>query len=96
MPYSIEIVRAADKFLDKLSKKQPSDAAAIEDAIEQLGQRPRPQGSTSLRGYSQVWRIRIGNYRVCYQINDRQLLVLVITISTRDNVYEILRRHLGR
>lgn len=96
MPYSIEILRAADKFLDKLAKRQPSDAAAIEDAIEHLGEQPRPHGSTSLRGYPHVWRIRIGNYRVCYQVHDRQLLVLVITIITRDNVYEILRRHLGQ
>lgn len=96
MSYSIEIVRAADKFLDALSKQQPSDAAAIEDAIEALSEQPRPPGSTPLRGYSHVWRIRIGNYRVCYQVHDRELLILVITISTRDNVYEVLRRYLGR
>lgn len=96
MPYSIEILRSADKFLDKLSRQQPSDAAAIEQAIENLSEQPRPHGRTALRRYPEVWRIRIGNYRVCYQVHDRQLLVLVITISTRDNVYEILRRHVGR
>lgn len=69
---------------------------AIENAIESLGEQPRPPGSTALKGYRDILRIRIGNYRVCYQVNDRQLLILVITISTRDNVYEILRRHLGR
>lgn len=84
------------QYLDKLSKKRPSDAAAIEDAIEHLGEQPRPSGSTPLRGYQQIWRIRIGNHRLCYQVNDRQLLILDITISTRDNVYEILRRHLGQ
>lgn len=93
MPYSIEILRSADKFLGKLSKQLPSDAAAIEEAIGSLSEQPRPHGSTALKGYTQVWRIRIGNYRVCYQVHDRQLLILVITISTRDNVYEILRRH---
>lgn len=96
MPYSIEILRSADKFLAKLSKQQPSDAAAIEEAIESLGEQPRPHGSTALKGYPQVWRIRIGNYRVCYEVQDRQLLILVITISTRDKVYEILRCHVGR
>ena len=93
MPYSIEILRSADKFLGKLSKQQPSDAAVIEAAIENLSEQPRPTGSTALKGYTHVWRIRIGNYRVCYQVHDRQLLILVITISTRDNVYAILRRH---
>lgn len=94
MPYTVEILRSADKFLDKLSRQQPGDAAAIETAVEALGGQPRPQGSTALRGYPHIWRIRVGNYRVCYQVQDRQLLILVITISTRDNVYEILRRHL--
>lgn len=96
MPYSIEILRTADTFLDKLSKQQPADAAAIEDAIEALAEQPRPPRSTPLRGYPHVWRIRIGNYRVCYQVHDRELLILVITISTRDNVYELLRRHLNK
>lgn len=96
MPYSIEILRSADKFLGKLSKQQPSDAAAIERAIENLSEQPMPPGSIELKGYPHVWRIRIGNYRVCYQVHDRQLLILVITNSTRDNVYEILRRHVGR
>ena len=43
-----------------------------------------------------IWRIRVGNYRVCYQVDDGELLILVITISTRDDVYRALRRHLGR
>lgn len=96
MSYSIEILRAADKFLDKLSKQQPSDAEAIEDAIEVLGETPRPPGCKSLKGYSGIWRIRVGNYRVCYQIDEHVLVILVVTISTRDKVYDALRRHLGR
>lgn len=96
MPYSIAILRAADKSLAKVSKQQPSDADAIEDAIEDLGDDPRPPGCTPLKGHSGIWRIRVGNYRVCYEVDDGQLLVLVITISTRDNVYDALRRYLGR
>lgn len=96
MSYSIEILRAADKFLDKLSKQQPSDADAIEDAIDGLGETPRPPGCMPLKGYSGIWRIRVGNYRVCYQVDDSVLLVLVVTISTRDDVYDALRRYLGR
>ena len=96
MSCSIELLLAADKFLDKLSKQQPSDADAIESAIESLGESPRPPGCKPLKGNSGVWRIRVGNYRVCYQVDDRVLLVLVITISTRDDVYVALRRHLGR
>jgi mRNA interferase RelE/StbE len=95
VPHAIEILRSADKFLTKLSKQQPADAEAIEDAIENLGEHPRPHGSTALKGYTGIWRIRVGNYRICYQAEDQQLLILVITISTRDNVYAVLRRYLG-
>lgn len=94
--YSIEILRNADKFLEKLSRAQPSDASAIENAIAALVLDPRPPSSTRLRGYTKVWRVRVGGYRICYQVEDDQLLLLVITISTRDDVYELLRRHLGR
>ncbi|HZK35479.1 MAG TPA: type II toxin-antitoxin system RelE/ParE family toxin [Aeromicrobium sp.] len=95
MSYSIEILRAADKFLDKLSQQQPSDAEAIEVAIDGLGDVPRPRGCKPLKGYSGIWRIRVGDYRVCYQVDDGELLVLVITISTRDDVYKVLWRYLG-
>jgi len=94
--YSIETLRAADKFLDKLNKQQPSDADAIEVAIDGLSDTPRPHGCKPLKGYSGIWRIRVGNYRVCCQVDDGELLILVITISTRDEVYEALRRYLGR
>ena len=96
MSYPIEILRAADKFPDKLNKQQPSEADAIEVAIDGLSDTPRPHGRKPLKGYSGIWRIRVGNYRVCYQVDDGELLILVITISTRDDVYEALRRYLGR
>lgn len=96
MSYSIEILRSADKFLFRLGKQQPSDAAAIESAIDALSNDARPPGGTPLNGFSAVWRIRVGNYRVCYQVDEGRLLILVITISSRDDVYAVLRRHLGR
>lgn len=89
--YSISIVRSARKFLDRLARSKPRDAASIEDAIEALQDDPRP-----LKGYANVWRIRIGGYRACYTVDDGRLLVLVVTISTRDDVYAVVRRHLGR
>ena len=95
MSYSIEILRAADTFLDKLSTHQPSDAAAIEEAIDGLGETSRSPGCKPLKGYSGIWRVRVGNYRVCYQVDESVLLVLVVTISTRDKVYDALRRYLG-
>ena len=96
MTYSLEILRAADKFLERLSRQQPRDAEAIEDAVDDLAEQPRPHGCKALKGYPGVWRIRIGNYRVCYEVDDAKLRVLVITISTRDDVYDLLRRYVAR
>lgn len=96
MPYQVTVLRAADKYLDKLHKQQPGDAEALENALEDLAHDPRPSGSKPLKGYTGVWRHRVGSYRICYEINDGKLVVLVITISTRDDVYAVLRRHLGR
>lgn len=41
-------------------------------------------------------RVRVGNYRICYTVDDGRLIVLVIVISTRDDVYRVLKRYLGR
>jgi mRNA interferase RelE/StbE len=92
--YVVEITATADKALAKLARGQPRDGARIEDAIKDLADQPRPPGCTPLTGFTGVWRIRIGAYRVCYRIEEAKLVVLVLTVSTRDNVYERLRRML--
>lgn len=92
MGYVVELHRNADKFLDELAKQQPADAEAIENAVADLAEQPRPHGCRPLKGFDGVWRIRVGDYRICYSVDDGQLLILVITISTRNDVYEIVRR----
>ena len=96
MAYSVELAKSADRFLAKLTRSRPKHAEAIEDAIEDLAGEPRPSAGKPLKGYRNVWRVRVGDYRVCYTIDDGCLLVLVVTISTRDDVYEVLKRRLGR
>ena len=83
MGYAVEMLRPAEKTLDKLARQQPADAERIEDAIEALAEEPRPAGCKPLTGYPHVYRVRVGNYRICYTINDRELVVLVVTVSTR-------------
>ena len=53
-------------------------------------------GGRGLKGHSGIWRIRVGSYRVGYQVDENVLLVLVVTVSTRDKVHDALRRDLGR
>ena len=56
-------------------------------AVEALGNDPRPHGSVKLAGEDNFWRIRIGQYRVVYRIDDERLLVLVVRVAHRKDAY---------
>lgn len=64
-------------------------------AIEKLSDNPRPSGAKKLGGVSRIWRIRVGNWRVCYTLEQPGSVVLVLTVARRGNVYERLRHRLG-
>ncbi len=83
MSYSIDILRVAQKQLAKINR---ASQQRIIDGIRDLTENPRPSGCKKLSGRP-AWRIRIGPYRVIYEIHDDQLLVLVVTIGDRKDVY---------
>ena len=84
MKYSLEILKKAQKQLSKIDK---NERARIVASIKQLAENPRPSGCTKLSG-REAWRIRMGSYRIIYEIHDNLLLVLVvITIGHRREVY---------
>jgi mRNA interferase RelE/StbE len=64
-----------------------ADQTRVDQQILVLAQNPRPPGCIKLSGPSGLWRIRIGDYRVVYQIQDEQSIVLVVTIAHRRDVY---------
>ena len=78
MTYAVDILRSAQKQLAQLARQ---DHPRIIAAIESLSLDPRPPGCRKLTGRL-GWRIRIGPYRVIYEIHDEQLLVLVIASAT--------------
>lgn len=59
----------------------------IED-ISQLSFEPRPIGCKKLKGYKKTYRIRAGDYRIIYEIEDKILRILVVAIGHRKNIYE--------
>lgn len=59
----------------------------IADAIDGLAATPRPPGSVRLAGAGAVWRIRVGGYRILYEVRDQRLVVLVIRIAKRSEAY---------
>ncbi|MXX62757.1 MAG: type II toxin-antitoxin system RelE/ParE family toxin [Holophagales bacterium] len=64
-------------------------------AIEKLPDDPKPPGAKKLGGVSGIWRIRVGDWRVCYTLEQPGSVLLVLTVGRRGNVYERLRRRLA-
>jgi mRNA interferase RelE/StbE len=86
MTYTIEISTSAAKAVDKLEK---ANRLRVVGAIELLSVDPRPPGAKMLRGGEQGrWRVRIGDYRIVYAIEDDRLLVLVLRVAHRREVYD--------
>ena len=81
--YKILIKRSAKKELDKLPTK---DLRRIVDKILTLANEPRPPGCEKLSG-EEKYRVRQGNYRIVYSIEDKILTVVVIKIWHRKDVY---------
>jgi len=85
MDWQIEIER---KALKKLKKIPDPYKSAITEAIDRLSSEPRPDGCTKLKGSSDLWRIRVNAYRIVYQVHNNRLLILVIRIDHRSDVYK--------
>ena len=84
MAYAIEFVPSAKRELHKL----PRDLQLkLNQRIDSLSIEPRPRGSKKLKGATELWRIRVGDYRVVYEVRDKILVVLVVRVAHRREVY---------
>lgn len=83
MTYTVNILRSAQKQLAKIERQEQ---LVIIAAIRNLANNPRPVGCKKLSGRP-AWRLRIGAYRVIYEIHDNQLFVLVLEIGHRKEIY---------
>ena len=84
MSYQVEIKKAAQKALKKIPDP---DYSRVKAAIYALAEDPRPPGYIKLKGRD-GYRIRQGNYRIIYEIQDGALLVTVVTLGHRKDVYD--------
>ena len=83
--YSVEVKPSALKELEAL----PDNVLArVVKKIESLGQAPRPTGCKKLKDFEDQWRIRVGDWRVVYLIDDAAKLISVTRIAHRREVYE--------
>jgi mRNA interferase RelE/StbE len=83
--YAVQIAPAAARQLRKLD---PAGRRRVQAAIDLLGDEPRPPSARQLVGGAGEWRVRTGDYRIVYEIHDLRLVVLVIKIGHRRDVYE--------
>ncbi len=84
--YQIELRRRMQRALDRLPK---ADFQAVIEAIKELAQTPRPRGVEKVKSTG-LWRIRQGDYRIIYGIDDNQQLVIVVRIGHRREIYRSL------
>ncbi len=87
MTYRIDVAPAALRQLRKLDRTAQK---RVQAAIELLAEEPRPTGAKKLVGGDGEWRVRTGDYRIVYETHDDVLLVLVVAVGHRREIY---RRH---
>jgi mRNA interferase RelE/StbE len=83
--YTVEVKPTARRELEALPDQVLS---RIVRKLESLGHAPRPAGCRKLKGYKNQWRVRVGDWRVLYIIDDAAKLVSVTRIAHRREVYE--------
>jgi mRNA interferase RelE/StbE len=82
--YRIEVSTTAERQLRKLPR---ADQIRVLRVIQALSRDPRPPGCRKLSGTGDVFRVRIGRYRVLYAIEDRRLVIIVLKVGDRKDVY---------
>ncbi|MBI5367135.1 MAG: type II toxin-antitoxin system RelE/ParE family toxin [Planctomycetes bacterium] len=85
MPYVIHLKPAAERDLASLP---PEIQPRIRPRIDALAVDPRPPGVRKMKGGGRRWRIRVGDYRVIFLIDDAGMLVTVTRIGHRSDVYD--------
>ncbi|MEA2110913.1 MAG: type II toxin-antitoxin system RelE/ParE family toxin [Campylobacterota bacterium] len=84
--YKIEIKKSAAKEISKLPQKV---LVRIVEQIQLLSETPRPHGCKKLSG-DEKYRVRVGNYRILYTIEDNILTLYIVKVGHRKNIYEML------
>ncbi len=87
MAYEVRLKPSAERALRKLPAQIRS---RIGSRLDGLASNPRPSGCEKLGGVEDLYRVRVGDYRVVYLVSDDVLVVLIVTIGRRGDVYRRL------
>lgn len=96
--YAVSFLPAALRDFKELAKRAAKrDLVSIKASIDALATDPRPAGAIAMQGeFSDLYRIRWGDYRVIYRVKNAELVVLVVALGDRGDVYERLRRRMTK
>jgi mRNA interferase RelE/StbE len=84
-PYRIEVLKSVQKSLSKLPK---DIQARIVQKIDDLAINPYPADTKKLKNGNGRFRVRVGDYRIIYKIQDNELLILIVKVAHRREVYD--------
>ncbi|HVA79501.1 MAG TPA: type II toxin-antitoxin system RelE/ParE family toxin [Candidatus Binataceae bacterium] len=83
MAYTVEFSSGADREFRKLAREIQ---LRLRPRIDALAGEPRPPGAKKLKGGDELWRIRVGDYRIVYEVRDRILVILIVRVAHRREV----------
>jgi mRNA interferase RelE/StbE len=83
--YRLEIRPSVEKTLRKIRDAQLQQR--IDAAFEKLSENPRRQGAEKMSGFDNRYRFRAGGYRIIYEIHDAVLIVLILAVGDRKEIY---------
>lgn len=84
MTYRVELARRAVKALSALARR---DQQRIRAAIDLLADNPRPPGCAAMAGEARAYRVRVGQFRIVYEVFDDRLVIQVVRVGHRREVY---------
>jgi len=84
MAYAVEFSPGAEREFRKLAREIQ---LSLRPRIDALANDPRPAGAKMLKGHDGLWRVRTGDYRIVYEIRNQILVVLVVRVAHRREVY---------
>ena len=86
--YRVRLARRAERGLRRIRQGDPRSYSRIVVAIESLAEDPLPSATTKLTSFDPpAWRLRVGEYRIVYEIHENELVVIVVNVAPRGEVY---------
>jgi mRNA interferase RelE/StbE len=82
--YRVIVKPSAERAVERLPL---AVATRVVAALTALAEDPRPHGCTKMQGAPNLWRIRTGDYRIVYEIDDRAIVIVVLRVAHRKDVY---------